>query len=78
MGQIRIEFGMPFKGRAVPTEWQWDVIGTFNPRVDYPEMAKRIVRRLPDDGPSRVQITDDGRLLAAWSHDQEYAEQYDL
>jgi hypothetical protein len=75
---IQIEFGMPFKAQAVPREWQWGAIGIFNPRVDYQRMAKRIVRNLPNRGPTRVRITDGERLLAAWSRDEESIEQHGL
>jgi hypothetical protein len=73
---ISIEFGMPFKGQVVPPDWQWGVIGSYKPNFDYLNFAKRLVRRLPPNGPSRLAIKFGDKVLASWSRDQELEEEY--
>jgi hypothetical protein len=74
MTAVRIEFGISLKDQTVAREWA-DVEGIFNPNIDYRALAKRVVRNLPLDGPTRVTIKAGDRIIAVWSQFSEYCEQ---
>jgi hypothetical protein len=74
--RVRIEFGMPFKGQPVPPEWEWGEIGEFNSNFDYQAFAKRIWRRLPMDGPTRIAIKVGDCVVGIWSSYNDLCEHY--
>jgi hypothetical protein len=78
MEPIRIEFRMPFKGQTVAPEWEWGIMGVFNPDIDYQKIAKRILRHMPLEGPSSVRIKAGDRLVGVWCRFSELCEQYGM
>jgi hypothetical protein len=69
MASLQFEFGKLSNGLPTPAEWTWDEtdIGAPNPNVDYQRMAKTLIQRMPESGPTSVMIKIDGRLVGAWS-----------
>jgi len=76
MTRISIEFGMPFRNQELPQDWVWDAFEVeYDPNVDYQKLARLIVRSLPFDGPSNVQIKADDSVVAVWSKLSERCDQ---
>jgi hypothetical protein len=69
MACLQFEFGKLLNGQPASAEWTWGPtdIGTPNPNVDYQRMAKSLIQRMPETGPTSVTIKIDGQLVGAWS-----------